>query len=132
MRMSSVAWSAFTTRASVLCVPASASDCRLWTDRRAAYAYLPTNDEHWHTALATQRALARPGRHRAVGMADLLTATLAAAHQLTIVHYDADFDAAAMVLRFQHRWVLRRGSVWTENSGRTLDRLCRKESPRLR
>jgi hypothetical protein len=35
-----------------------------------------------------------------------LTASLAAAHQLTAIHFDADFDAAATVLRFQHRWVL--------------------------
>jgi predicted nucleic acid-binding protein len=84
---------------------------QLWADRRAAYEYLPTNDEHWQTALEAQRALAGTGRHRAVGMADLLTATLAAAHQLTVIHYDADFETAAMVLPFQHQWVLARGSV---------------------
>ncbi|MGA8250780.1 MAG: hypothetical protein WB989_09040 [Mycobacterium sp.] len=47
-----------------------------------------------------------PRLHRAVGIADLLTASLAAAHQLTAIHYDADFDTAATVLRFQHRWPL--------------------------
>ena len=44
---------------------------QLWADRRAAYEYLPTNDEHWQTALGVQRALATTGQHRAVGMADL-------------------------------------------------------------
>lgn len=53
---------------------------QLWADRRTAYEYLPTNDEHWQTALGAQRALAANGRHRAVGIADLLTATLTAAH----------------------------------------------------
>jgi len=84
---------------------------QLWADRRAAYEYLPTNDEHWQTALGAQRELAGTGRHRAVGMADLLTATLAAAHQLTVIHYDADFETAATVLTFQHQWVLARGSA---------------------
>ena len=84
---------------------------QLWADRRAAYEYLPTNDEHWQTALDAQRELARTGQHRSVGMPDLLTATIAAAHQLTVVHYDADFDTAATVLTFQHRWVLSQGSV---------------------
>lgn len=84
---------------------------QLWADRRAAYEYLPTNDEHWQTALDAQRQLARTGQHRSVGIADLLTATIAAAHQLTVVHYDADFDTAATVLTFQHKWVLSRGSV---------------------
>jgi hypothetical protein len=84
---------------------------QLWADRRAAYVYVPTNDEHWQTALGVQRVLATRGRHRAVGMADLLTATLGAAHQLTVVHYDADFETAATVLTFRHQWVLPRGSA---------------------
>jgi predicted nucleic acid-binding protein len=84
---------------------------QLWADRRAAYEYLPTNDEHWQTALGAQRALATTGRHRAVGMADLLTAALAATHRLTVIHYDPDFDTAATVLTFEHRWVVPQGSV---------------------
>jgi hypothetical protein len=84
---------------------------QLWVDRRAAYEYLPTEDEHWQRALAAQRELARSGRHRAVGIADLLTAVLAREHRLTIVHYDADFDTAVEVLAFEHRWVMPRGSV---------------------
>jgi predicted nucleic acid-binding protein len=84
---------------------------QLWADRRAAYEYLTTDDEHWQTALNAQRGLARLGQHRAVGVADLLTAALAADHHLTVVHYDADFDTAATVLEFQHQWVLPRGSL---------------------
>jgi predicted nucleic acid-binding protein len=84
---------------------------QLWADRRVAYEYLPTDDDHWQTALGAQRALATTGQHRAVGMADLLTATLAAAHKLAVVHYDADFETAATVLAFEHRWVLPRGSL---------------------
>ena len=84
---------------------------QLWADPRAAYEYLLTDDEHWQTALNAQRELARLGQHRAVGVADLLTAALSADHHLTVVHYDADFDTAATVLDFQHQWVLSRGSL---------------------
>jgi predicted nucleic acid-binding protein len=84
---------------------------QLWADRRAAYEYLPTDDEHWQTAMGAQRALARNSQHRAVGVADLLTAALAAAHQLIIIHYDDDFETAATVLTVEHHWVLPRGSV---------------------
>src|SRR5258705_11778505 len=56
---------------------------QLWADRRAAYEYVPTNDEHWQTSLGVQRALARTGQHRAVGMADLLTAGLSAVPPLS-------------------------------------------------
>jgi predicted nucleic acid-binding protein len=84
---------------------------QLWADRRAAYEYLPTDDAHWQRAFDAQRELARTGRHRAVGIADLLTAVLAAAHRLALIHYDADFDIAAEVIAFDHRWVVARGSV---------------------
>jgi len=30
---------------------------------------------------------------------------------MTVVHYDADFEIAAEVLPFQHRWILPRGSA---------------------
>jgi hypothetical protein len=46
-------------------------------------------------------------------MADLPTAAMAAAQQLTVMDYDADFDTPATVLMFQHRWVLPRGTVLT-------------------
>jgi hypothetical protein len=80
-------------------------------DRRIAYEYVPINDEHWSAAMDAQRALARTGRHRAVGIADLLTSVLAAAHGLTVVHYDADFEIAADVVDLSHRWVVPRGTA---------------------
>ena len=80
-------------------------------DRREAYEYLATDDGHWQGAFDAQRALARTGRHRAVGIADLLTAVLAAEHGMTVLHYDNDFEIAAEVLDFEHRWVLPRGTA---------------------
>lgn len=86
---------------------------QIWADRRLAYEYLPTDDEQWQTAFAAQRELAATGQHRAVGIADLLTAVQAARHRLVVVHYDADFEIAAGVLDFQHQWVAARGSLDT-------------------
>lgn len=40
----------------------------------------------------------------------MLTATLAAAHDLTMLHCGADFDTAATVVEFEQRWVIPRGS----------------------
>ncbi len=80
-------------------------------DRTVAYEYLPTDHEHWQRAFDAQSALARTGRHRAVGIADLLTAVIAAEHNLTVVHYDADFDIAGSVIGFAHRWVAPPGSL---------------------
>ena len=83
---------------------------RIRTDRSVAYEYLSTDDEHWRAAFNAQRELARTGRHRVVGIADLLTAVLAAEHRLTLVHYDADFDIAAEVIKFDHGWVTHRAT----------------------
>jgi predicted nucleic acid-binding protein len=89
--------------------PAEYEDLR--ADRRQAYEYLATEDTHWQRAFDAQRKLARTGRHRAVGIADLLTAVLAQQHGLAVVHYDADFEIAAEVIEFEQRWVARRGTL---------------------
>ncbi|BBZ27652.1 hypothetical protein MMAD_19470 [Mycolicibacterium madagascariense] len=46
-----------------------------------------------------------------MGVADLLTAAVAAANRLTVVHYDGDFDTAATLLNFAHRWVAEPGTL---------------------
>ncbi len=91
--------------------PAVVGHEQVRADRRQAYEYLPTDDCPWQRAFDAQRLLARTGRHRAVDVVELLTAVLAAEHGVTIVHYDADFETAAEVLEFAHRWVLPRGNV---------------------
>jgi predicted nucleic acid-binding protein len=83
----------------------------LRADRRVACDYLATDDRHWTRAFDAQRELARTGRHRGIGIADLLTAVLAEEHKLTVVHYDVDFELAAEVLDFEHGWVVRRGTI---------------------
>lgn len=84
---------------------------RLLAHHRTTREYLPTNDEHWHAALGAQRALAETNEHGKVDILDLLTAVLASAHKLTLVHYKAGFEAAATVLTFRHRWVVPPGTL---------------------
>lgn len=79
--------------------------------RRDAFTRLSIVDRHWEHAFDAQARLARTGRHRAVGITDLLTAVVAAEHGVTVVHYDQDFEVAAEVVDFTHRWVVPRGSV---------------------
>lgn len=79
--------------------------------RRTTYTYLSVVDRHWEDAFDAQSRLARTGRHRAVGITDLLTAVVAAEHRVIVVHYDQDFEIAAEVVDFTHRWVVPRGAV---------------------
>ena len=80
-------------------------------DRRAAYEYLPTQDEDWLRALEVQAALARSGAWRAVGIADLIISAVAERHRVTVLHYDADFDRVAAVTGQSVQWVVPRGSA---------------------
>ena len=49
--------------------------------------------------------------HRSVTVPDLVIASAAAAADLGVLHYDADFDTLAEVLPFESRWIARRGSL---------------------
>jgi predicted nucleic acid-binding protein len=90
----------------------SASDfAHIRERRRLAYEYLPTDDEHWQLAIDALMRLAQQGRHRSVGIADMLTAVTARTHRLTVLHYDADFETASAVIDFEHRWVAEPGTL---------------------
>lgn len=84
---------------------------RVRSQRGAAYEYLPTGDEHWQFALDTQRQLAHDGRHRSVGIADLLVAAVARSCHVTVLHYDADYELLADVMGVEQRWVAPAGSI---------------------
>lgn len=81
------------------------------TDRALAYEYLPTNDEQWQRALDVHQALAARSQARAVGISDLLIAATAEHHQVTVIHYDGDFDHITAITGQPIQWVVPRGSV---------------------
>lgn len=62
-------------------------------------------------ALEVQRLLAETGKHRAASLVDLLVAAAAEAHDLTVVHYDGDFDLIAELTGQPTEWVVPAGTV---------------------
>lgn len=62
-------------------------------------------------ALAVQALLAERSQHRAVPLPDLLVAACAESAELTVLHYDADFERIASLTGQPTQWVLPRGSV---------------------
>jgi predicted nucleic acid-binding protein len=62
-------------------------------------------------ALEVQAALAEQSQHRGVQLSDLLTAACAEDADLTVLHYNADFELIASVTDQPTRWVVPRGSV---------------------
>jgi len=80
-------------------------------DREEGYEWLAIHDEDWHRALDVQGVLWRSGHVRAVGFPDLLVAAVAEREQVTILHYDSDYDLIAEVTRQPMQWVVPRGTV---------------------
>jgi len=76
-----------------------------------AYPRLHINEADFERAAAVMELLARRGQHRGTGLPDLLQAAVAERHQVTLLHYDADFDLIAAVTRQPTEWVVPRASV---------------------
>ena len=84
---------------------------RLRADRDLGYEWLPTLDEDWRRALEVQAALWRAAQLRAVGLPGLLVAAVAEREQVTVLHYDNDYDLIAKITGQPARWVVPRGTV---------------------
>ena len=79
-------------------------------ERRAGFRLVDTQQEDWDRAVEVMVLLAKNGRHRSVGIPDLLIAAVAERHALTLVHYDSDFDLVALVTGQATRWLATRGT----------------------
>ncbi len=69
-----------------------------------------TTAEHVHRARQTQRLLAAK-HQRGRKVPDLLVAAAAEARNLTVLHYDADFDLVAAATGQLCEWVVPAGSI---------------------
>ncbi len=78
---------------------------------RAALERLDIGQADWDRALRVQAHLARSARHRAATIPDLLIAAVAERHQVTVLHYDRDFDQIAEVTGQPVEWIVPPGSV---------------------
>ncbi|MGH8922849.1 MAG: PIN domain nuclease [Actinomycetes bacterium] len=80
-------------------------------DRRAAYEWLPTEDNDLRRALSIQAELAGRGQLRAVSLPDLIIAAVAERHRICVLHYDGDYEHVASITGQATRWVVPQGSV---------------------
>ena len=83
---------------------------RTRTRRELAYRYIVLTEGIFERAIEVQGLLAGRGRHR-LPIPDLIIAAAAEAAGMTILHYDADFDAIAAVTHQDTEWVAPRGSL---------------------
>ena len=78
--------------------------------RRLAYRNVELTRAIFERAVDVQGLLAARGRHR-LPIPDLIIAAAAESAGMTVLHYDADFDAIAAVTRQRTEWVAPRGSL---------------------
>ena len=77
---------------------------------RQALPRIPLDETVFDRALAVQGMLAVRGQHR-LPIPDLVLAAAAEQAQLSVLHYDADFERISDVTGQPHVWVVPRGSV---------------------
>lgn len=86
-------------------------DCRRLRTFLGDLETLTVDDHTFARASEVQELLAEEGRLCQVGVADLLIAAAAKRSQVTVLHYDADFDAVASLTSQPTEWVGPRGSI---------------------
>ena len=88
-----------------------ASDYRRVMAGLAAFPAMPTTDADHRRALEVQALLAARSRHRALSLVDALVAAVAEARQLTVLHYDSDFETVSKLTGQSQRWIVARGTA---------------------
>jgi predicted nucleic acid-binding protein len=88
----------------------TAAEWDLVEGAQRALPQAPITREVTQRALAVQGGLARRGHHR-VALADLLIAAAAEAVEVTVLHYDRDYDRIAVETGQPVEWVVPAGSV---------------------
>lgn len=83
---------------------------RIRTRRKLSYFQVPLTQEIFERAIEVQGELAKRGQHR-LPIPDLIVAAAAEAAELTVLHYDGDFDRIAEVTAQKTEWVVPRGSL---------------------
>lgn len=89
----------------------SPDDYRELTGRLQSFPPAPTTDADHRRALEVQAALSARSQHRALSLVDALVAATAEARQLTVLHYDTDFELVAQITGQPHQWIVPRGSA---------------------
>lgn len=79
--------------------------------RLLAFDFIPMTEGLWGRARELQSQLAAVGDHRRVPPTDLLLAAAAEAAQVSLVHYDRDYERIANVCELDAVWLVPDGTL---------------------
>lgn len=88
--------------------PAHSADIHEWC---RGFEMLVMTDQVWDRAMEVQTMLVDSAEHRTVRMPDLVIAATAERHEVTLLHYDRDFDRIAKVTGQPTEWVVPPGEA---------------------
>ncbi len=89
----------------------SSADYQAIMSRIDAFESAPATEGDHQRCLDVQRLLAQKGQHRAVSLVDALVAAIAESRNLTVLHYDADFELVSNLTGQPHQWVVEPGTA---------------------
>ncbi len=89
----------------------SAADHAAIMDRLHAFDAVGVTDGDHQRALEIQHLLVAQGQHRGLSLVDALVAAVAEARDLTVLHYDADYELVAGVTGQAQLWIVPRGAA---------------------
>ena len=89
----------------------SLSDHEAVMSRLRAFESVPVTSGDHLRAIELQQLLAERGQHRALSLVDALVAATAESRDLTVLHYDADFELVASLTGQRQRWIVERGTA---------------------
>jgi predicted nucleic acid-binding protein len=89
----------------------SPSNYRKVAESLATIPQIPIEEAVVRRALEVQAMLAERSQHRGASLPDLLIAACAEKAELTVLHYDRDFERIAKLTGQATQWVVPRGSV---------------------
>ncbi|WP_067858574.1 PIN domain nuclease [Nocardia shimofusensis] len=75
------------------------------------FGWVVTPDSVWNRAHQVQQLLTERGQHRSAGMSELLIAATAEAHDLTVLHYDRDFETVREATGQPTQWIAPPGTI---------------------
>lgn len=80
-------------------------------DRLTSFPLVAVTDADHRRALEVQAELAARGQHRALSLVDALVAAVAEARDLTVLHYDKDFELVAAITGQPQHWIVSPGTA---------------------
>jgi len=89
----------------------NAEDHQALSDRLPAFPMAQVTEADLRRALDVQALLAARALHRALSLVDGLVAAIAEARELTVLHYDADFELVAEITGQRQLWIVARGTA---------------------